>query len=97
MRQGFLVIAKHRQQYSYLLRIIFFAKDESLLSDTFEIFEEINLGEISRNIQGLLIDVKAKMNKGGYDDFLSDEDKKKVIIGLDDIKSKFKRVYSSED
>jgi hypothetical protein len=78
-------------------RTIFFAKDESLLSDTFEIFEEINLGEISRNIQGLLIDVKTKMKRGGYDDFLSDEDKNKVVIGLEDIKSKFKRVYNSED
>lgn len=78
-------------------RTIFFAKDESLLSDTFEIFDEINLGEISRNIQGLLIDVRKKINRGGYDDFLSGEDKNKVILGLDDIKLKFKRVYNSED
>ena len=77
-------------------RTIFFFKDESLLSDTFEIFDEIDLPEISRNVKGIIIAVRQKLERGRYNDFMTEEDVKNALDGLNDIKSKFKQVYNTE-
>ena len=78
-------------------RIIFFFKDETLLSDTFEIFDKIDLPEISRNVKSIIIAVRQKLERGKFNDFMSEEDVKNAIDGLNDIKSKFKQVYNTEE
>lgn len=77
-------------------RIIFSCKDESLLSDTFEIFDEIDLPEISRNVKSIILTVKQKLEQGKFNNLLSEDEVTNALTSLDDIKSKFKQVYLEE-
>lgn len=92
-----LSIIKDDEMGDDVWRIMFFYKDESLLSDTFEIIDEIDLPEISRLTKGIILAVKQKLIRGRYNDIISKEENELVLNNLDNIKSKFKQIYNTEE
>jgi hypothetical protein len=81
----------------YIWRAMLMAKDESLLSDTIDIEDNVDLGRISREIKGVIYDAKRSLNTGKYNDFISEDEKESIDNAIKNIISKFKQFFSEDE
>lgn len=92
-----LVMVKDDEYGPYIWRAMLMAKDESLLSDTIDIEDDVDLGRISREIKGVIYDAKRSLNTGKYNDFISEDEKESIDNAIKNIISKFKQFFSEDE
>ena len=92
-----LVMTKDDEYGPYIWRVMMMAKDESLLSDTIDIEEDISLSRISREIKSVILDSKKLLVTGRYNDFINEDDMVEIEEGIKNILAKFKQVYSEDE
>jgi hypothetical protein len=92
-----LIVVKDEEYGPYTWRVMISANDESLLSDTIDIEEDISLSRISRIIKAMLYDSRKDLMIGRYDDIIPDDQKESIEMAFKNIRSKFKEYYSPDD
>ena len=91
------VVVKDEEYGPYIWRVMMMAKDESLLSDTINIEDDIDLGRISREIKWVIYDTKKNLNIGKYNDFINDDEKEMIDLDIKNILSKFKQFFNDDE